>query len=184
MSFLFPRQAQAKSPGFSTFSRFLLTGLGTQGEGGYWLQEQLSLSATSVSWAGWGGREEERPREESREEGWEDSREEGREGGEQRGRRAGRRRRRAGGRRERSTERDEEIERGTREYREGGREKGRVGGRKGGSAGRHGERKGRACDQQLLQARPSAKCFAPVRSLNHETSPLSLVLFLFESRGD
>lgn len=35
------------------------------------------------------------------------------------------------------------------------------------------------CNQQLLQARHSAKCFARVLSLNHEKGLLSLVFLLF-----
>ena len=62
--------------------------------------------------------------------------------------------------------------------REGRKERGRAEGRKEREEGREEARED-TCNRQLPQARHCAKGFARVLSLNHEDSPLRLVLFLF-----
>lgn len=115
----------------------------------------------------WGGREEEKGEGRREGGGQRRGREKPKGGGEEEG--EGRRgRKRTGGRREQGRENREE----------GG---GSTGGR---SVGRHGRRKGGIRKEQLLQARPAAKRFACVLSLNQENSPPRLVLILFESRGN
>ena len=67
---------------------------------------------------------------------------------------------------------------GKKKGREGKKERGRAEGRKEREEGREEARED-TCNRQLPQARHCAKGFARVLSLNHEDSPLRLVLFLF-----